>query len=219
MKRTFRQFVLMLNPSKTKPMAITSKKEYREDIFDVWGRKTPSYEKHYETEVIKPLADFGVGTNAVSDAKGKILGAAYEVLIMAYFIGLYSKRQKPLGEYVDIKDCGQPIQYWGNLDSKKGRKAYPKLREYMFMSLVARTPDIDWIALDKGQRTVNETVSMLMITMEEFINYGLSVLAEKLKEDEGYFYNKNSFLDIFKSLTRPKQDEAEEEEDAPESLD
>ena len=87
------------------------------------------------------------------------------------------------------------------------------------MSLVARTPDIDWIALDKGQRTVNETVNMLMLTMEEYINYGLSVLAEKLKEDEGYFYNKNSFLDIFKGLTRSKQDKAEEEEDAPESLD
>lgn len=219
MKKTFRLFVLMLNPSKTKAMPISSNNKYREDIFDVWGRKTPSYEKHYESEVIKPLADFGVGTNAVSDAKGKILGAAYEVLIMAYFIGLYSKRQKPFGDYADIKDCGQPIQYWGNLDSKKGRKAYPKLREYIFLSLVARTPDIDWIALDKGQRTVSETVNMLMLTMEEYINYGLSVLAEKLKEDEGYFYNKNSFLDIFKGLTRPKQDKAEEEEDAPESLD
>lgn len=87
------------------------------------------------------------------------------------------------------------------------------------MSLVARTPDIDWIVLDKGQRTVNETVNMLMLTMEEYINYGLSVLAEKLKEDEGFFYNKNSFLDIFKSLTRPERDEAEKEEDAPESLD
>ena len=85
------------------------------------------------------------------------------------------------------------------------------------MSLVARTPDIDWVALDKGQRTVNETVNMLMLTMEEYINYGLSVLAEKLKEDEGFFYNKNSFLDIFKSITRPKRDE--DEEDAPESLD
>ena len=72
---------------------------------------------------------------------------------------------------------------------------------------------------DKGQRTVNETVNMLMLTMEEYINYGLSVLAEKLKEDEGFFYNKNSFLDIFKSLTRPKRDEAELEEDAPEPLD
>ena len=88
----------------------------------------------------------------------------------------------------------------------------------MFISLVARTPDIDWIALDKGQRTVNETVSMLMITMEEYINYGLSVLAEKIKEDEGYFYNKNSFLDIFKDFTRPEK-EMVVEEDVPESLD
>ena len=87
------------------------------------------------------------------------------------------------------------------------------------MSLVARTPDIDWIALDKGQRTVNETVNMLMLTMEEYINYGLSVLAEKLKEDESYFYNKNSFLDIFKGLTRPKQEKGDESEDAPEPLD
>ena len=55
--------------------------------------------------------------------------------------------------------------------------------------------------------------------MEEYINFGLSVLAEKLKEDEGYFYNKNSFLDIFKDLTRPKQEKDDESEDAPESLD
>ncbi len=200
-------------------MPITINKEYREDIFDLWGRKTPSYEKHYEDEVIKPLADFGHGTNAASDAKGKILGTAYEVLIMAYFIGLYSKKQMPFGDYVDIKDCGQPIQYWGNLDSKKGRKAYPKLREYIFISLVARTPDIDWITLDKGQRTVNETVNMLMITMEGYINYGLSVLAEKMKQDEGYFYNKNSFLDIFKKLACPKRKTNDESDEGPESLD
>ena len=89
----------------------------------------------------------------------------------------------------------------------------------MFISLVARNPDIDWIALDKSQRTVNETVNMLMLTMEEYINYGLSVLAEKLKEDEGYFYNKNSFLDIFKDLTRPKQESDDESEARPEPLD
>lgn len=58
-----------------------------------------------------------------------------------------------------------------------------------------------------------------MLTMEKYINYGLSVLAEKLKEDEGYFYNKNSFLDIFKRLTRPKQDTNDDKEDVPESLD
>lgn len=51
----------------------------------------------------------------------------------------------------------------------------------MLISLVARTPDIDWIAFDKGQRTVNETVNMLMSTMEEYINYGLSELVEKIR--------------------------------------
>lgn len=55
--------------------------------------------------------------------------------------------------------------------------------------------------------------------MEEYINYGLSVFAEIIKEDEGYLFNKNSFLDIFKDLTRPKQEKDDESEDAPEPLD
>ncbi len=173
-------------------------------LYEMWGRRTPSYEKHYEIEVIKPLADFGKGTNEASEAKAKILGAGYEALILAYFIGLYSGKKVPLDQYADIKDLGQPIQYWGNLDSKKGRRAYPKLRDYIFISLIARTPEIDWIAVDMGKWTINETVALLMSTMEEYINYGLSVIAEKLKYDEGYFYSKNAFLDMFKELTTSK---------------
>lgn len=189
-------------------------------IFDVWARKTPSYEKHYEQEVIKVISDFGKGTNEASDAKGKILGAGYEPLIMAFFIGLYSNKKIPFEPYTDIKDLGQPIQFWGNLDSKKGRRAYPRLKEYIFISLVARTPEIDWIELDKGKRTVNETVALLMKTMEEYINYGLAIIAEKLKEDESYFYNKNSFIEIFRELTFPIEEENNIIlEDVPESLD
>ena len=203
-------------------MALSDKK-FNQDlftrIFDVWARKTPSYEKHYEQEVIKVISDFGKGTNEASDAKGKILGAGYEPLIMAFFIGLYSKKKIPFDQYADIKDLGQPIQFWGNLDSKKGRRAYPRLKEYIFIELVARTPEIDWIALDKGKWTVNETVALLMSTMEEYINYGLAIIADKLKEDESYFYNKNSFIDIIKELTHPKvESERIVSEDAPESL-
>lgn len=190
------------------------------DIYDVWGRRTPSFEVHYQKEVISVLSDYGHGTNKTSDDKGKILGAGYEVLIMAFFIGLYSNKMLPFEEYADIKDTGQPIQFWGNLDSKTKRKAYPKLREYMFVALVARTPDIDWIELDKGKRTVNECVALLMDTMEQYINYGLSVIREKLQEDESYFYSKSSFLDIFKELTHPivKVDKIISD-DIPESLD
>ena len=187
-------------------------------IYDVWAKKTPLYAKKYEKDVIKAMCDFGKGTTEVSDAKGKILGAAYETLIIALFIGLYSKKKADFTPYEDTKDCGQPIQYWGNLDSKKLRHAYPRLREYIFIALVSRTPEIDWIELDKGNLTINEVVSMLMDTMEAYINYGLSVLAEKLKEDESYFYNKNSFLDIFMQLTNPDIEKITDT-DAAESLD
>ena len=189
--------------------------------FDVWGRRNPSYEKRYENSVIKILADFGIGTNVASDAKGKILGAGYEVLIMAYFIGLYSNKRVPLNNEEEIKDLRQPIQYWGSIESRKGRRAYPRLKEYIFISLVARTPEVDWIELDKGNKTVSECVNLLINTMEEYINYGLSVMEDKLKEDEGYFYNKNSFLDIFRGLTAPAEPEEldKKEDDAPESLD
>ena len=138
---------------------------------------------------------------------------------MAFFIGLYSNKKIPFDQYADIKDLGQPIQFWGNLDSKKGQRAYPRLKEYIFVALVARTPEIDWIALDKGKWTINETVALLMSTMEEYINYGLAIIADKLKEDESYFYNKNSFIDIFKELTHPKvESEKIVSEDIPESL-
>jgi hypothetical protein len=55
--------------------------------------------------------------------------------------------------------------------------------------------------------------------MEEYINYGLAIIADKLKEDESYFYNKNSFIDIFKELTHPiVESEKVVSEDIPESL-
>lgn len=201
-------------------MALSNKLDLDETfvrIYDVWGRKTPSYEKHYETEVIKPLTDFGYGTNEASDAKGKILGAGYEVLIMAFFIGLYSNEMKPLDEDENIKDLGQPIQYWGNLDSKKHRKAYPRLREYIFIALVARNNDIDWLELDKGKWTINETVSLLMDTMEQYINYGLNEMKKRLDDDESFFLSKNSFIDMFKELTTPAKEE-DDFNDVPEAL-
>lgn len=204
-------------------MAFNEKFKYKDafaDIYDVWGRRTPSFEVHYQKEVISILSDYGHGTTKNSEDKAKVLGAGYEVLIMAFFIGLYSNKMLPFEEYADIKDTGQPIQFWGNLDSKTRRRAYPKLREYMFIALVARTPDIDWIELDKGKRTVNECVALLMDTMEQYINYGLSVIREKLQEDESYFYSKSSFLDIFKELTNPKEKTVRiVNDDIPESLD
>lgn len=172
-----------------------------EKIIDVWGRRNPKFEKHYEQSVIRVLADYGIGASEHTDAKGKILGAGYEPYIMAFFIGLYANKRIPLPEDSDeVKGLGQPLDKWGNLDSKKFRKAYPKLREYIFISLVAKTK-IDWIALDKGEIKVADVVTQLIKTMEEYANYGFSVMADKLKSDKGYFFSKRAFLDIFMELT------------------
>ena len=189
--------------------------------FESWGKKTPSYEKHFEESLIKSLTDFGKGTNEASDAKGKVLGAGYEALIMAFFIGLYSDKRLPLSKDAGIKDLGQPIQYWGNIESRKGRRAYPKLREYMFIALVSKTPEINWLELEKGNRTLNETVNLLMSTMEEYINYGLSVMEEKIKVDETFFFNNSALLDIFRQLTAPEELDSSnaDNSDEPEPLD
>ena len=175
-----------------------------EKLIDIWGRRTPKFEKKYEQSVMRVISDYGVGASENTGAKGKILGAGYEPYIMAFFIGLYSNKRLPLSDDSDdLKVLGQPLQYWGNLDSKKFRHAYPALRSYMFIALVAKT-DIDWIALDKGDIKVSTVVAKLIETMEEYANYGFSVMEDKLREDKGYFFSHRSFLDIFLQLTTKK---------------
>lgn len=188
-----------------------------EKLIDIWGRRTPKFEKKYEKSVMRVISDYGVGASENTGAKGKILGAGYEPYIMAFFIGLYAKKKLPLSEESnDLKVLGQPLQFWGNKESKNFRKAYPALRSYIFISLVART-DIDWIALDKGDIKPSSVVASLIETMEEYANYGFSVMEEKLNEDKGYFFSHRSFLDMFLQLTTKTVENIDDSDD-PEDL-
>lgn len=187
-----------------------------EKLIDLWGRRNPRFEKRYEQSVIRVISDYGVGASINTGAKGKILGAGYEPYIMAFFIGLYANKRIPLSEDAnELKGLGQPLQYWGNLDSKKFRKAYPNLRSYIFIALVAKT-DIDWIALDKGVIEPGAVVTALVNTMEEYANYGFSVMEDKLNEDKGFFFSNRAFLDMFLQLTDKQI--SEEESEIPEDL-
>ena len=186
-------------------------------LLDIWARRNPKFEKKFEQSVMRVISDYGIGASEHANAKGKVLGAGYEPYIMAFFIGLYSNKRLPLSDDSDeTKVLGQPIQYWGNLDSKKFRKAYSKLRTYIFVALVAKT-DIDWIALDNGDIKVSSVAASLLETMEEYANYGFTVLEDKLKEDKGFFFSHRSFLDIFLQLTS-KEESCDDEEDKPEEL-
>lgn len=191
----------------------------KEKLFDLWANRNPNWEIKYEETILKTFCDYGKGSTILQEARGKIFGAGYEIIIIAFFIGLYHNRRKELTpDTTKKKSLGQPIKYWGNLDSKPGRTAYPEIRKYMFAALVART-DIDLIALDKGDITPRKVVDKLMTTMEEYINWGLDYMAEKMEDNPNCYFKETSFLREFMEFIAPDTSKDESSDDEPESLD
>lgn len=181
-----------------------------ENLFDIWARRNPKWEAKFEESLIRVFTDYGVGASELTTAKGKALGAGYELFIYAFFIGLYADKKRELvGE---TKTFGQPPQYWGNLDSKKFRKAYPRLREYIFTALVAKTKELDLISLEKGEIPDSQAVDMLKDTMEQYANYGFYFMEDKLKNNPNYFYKNSSFLSVILKLVQPANSNEEIEE-------
>ena len=84
------------------------------------------------------------------------------------------------------------------------------MRSYIFIALVAKT-NVDWIALDKGDIDPSIVVTALVKTMEEYANYGFSVMEEKLREDKGYFFSNRAFLDLFLQMTDKSVEMTDEE--------
>lgn len=186
-------------------------------LYDEWAKRNPYWEKRYEESVIKKFTDYKVGESSYKEDRGKLFGAGYEIVIIAFFIGLYyNQRKKLIADSTKRKVLGQPIQYWGNNDAGKFRKAYPKIRDYIFIALVAKS-DIDFIALDKGEITLRKAVDILMDTMEEYINWGLDYIEDKILSDSNYFFSPTAFLDVFLGFDSPNDEE--EDDDEPEALD
>ncbi|MCC8039065.1 MAG: glycoside hydrolase family 15 [Bacteroidales bacterium] len=189
----------------------------REKLFDAWARRNPQFDKKYE-EMLRHYCEYGKGTNEFSSDRAKILGAGYELYIVAFFIGLYADGTKSLPEDpTKRKVFGQPIEYWGNVERRGLRQAYPQLRQYIFMGLLARS-DIDFLALDKDEIRLSKAVDILIDKMEEYANFGFDVIQEKLEEDSSWLSRNQSLLDLFLSFV-PKEVQASDDDDEPESLD
>lgn len=189
-----------------------------ETLYEIWAKRNVYFEVDLEESVIRRIADYGSGANSYNSAKGFSLGGGYEVYILAFFIGLYANKRRPIeGEK---KTFGQPIQYWGNLEKRGERKPYSKLRDYMFAACIART-DIDLLALERGDISVSAAVSAMITIMDEYANYGLHQLLDKLDDDKHFFTNNSSFLSIFFPLFNELNQSYDdlEDSDQPESLD
>ncbi len=206
--RIWQQFVLQ-----------SKKLSNMETLYDLWGKRNPEWEERYQDSVISVFSDYGKGTNQYQEVRGKIYGAGYEVFILAFFIGLYSNKTKPLIEdRAKRKHFGWAISNWGTGESRLGRTQYPRLREYMFAALIART-DIDFIALDKGEITQRKVVDDLITKMEEYANYGFDFIQEKLETNPNYFFNETAFLRVFLDFLKDNDTDNDSTEDEPDSLD
>ena len=190
-----------------------------ESLYELWSKRNPEWEGRYQDSVISVFSDYGKGVNQYQEVRGKIYGAGYEVFILAFFIGLYNNKTKPLIEdKAKRKHFGWAISNWGTGESRLGRMQYPRLREYMFAALIART-DIDFIALDKGEITSRKVVDDLINKMEEYANYGFDFIEEKLEENPNYFFRNGAFLRVFLEFLKNEREESEDNNYLPESLD
>lgn len=189
-----------------------------EAIFDLWAKRNPEWEVRYQKPIIELFCNYGKGVDQYQDIRGKIYGAGYEIFIIAFFIGVYHGKTKPLNvDKSKRKNFGQPIMYWGSIENRVGRQAYPRIKEYMYAALIART-DIDWISVDKGEMTSRAVVDKLIEKMEQYANFGFDYISEKLEDDPNYFFKDTAFLRIFTSLLSNKNDEPFIDE-SPDALD
>lgn len=125
---------------------------------------------------------------------------------------MLTDQTKPLVEdATKRKSFGWAISNWGTQESRLGRTQYPRLREYMFTALVAKT-DIDLIALDKGEIKPSKVVDQLIDKMEQYANFGFDYIKEKLEDDPNYFFKDTAFLRVFLSFL-PSTEESQSQED------
>ena len=189
-----------------------------ETLYELWGKRNPEWEERFQDSVISVFSDYGKGVNQYREIRGKIFGAGYEVFILAFFIGLYNDKTKPLvDDKAKRKSFGWAISNWGTGEARFGRTQYPRLREYMFAALIART-NIDFIALDKGEITQRKVVDDLIKKMEEYANYGFDFIEEKMEVNPNYFFKETAFLRVFLDFLKDENDN-DSIDDEPDSLD
>lgn len=174
-------------------------------LYEAWLERIDSYYSEiYAIKIIEAFSQYGGGNSETREGNGKMFGAGYEVFIYAFFIGLYSGIRKPL--YGPKKKFRMRMKDWGNVNPnvQKGRKKYTKIQEYIFMVLVAKS-DVDFIAIDKGELSVDEACDILMTTLNDYTNQGLYLMNAKMQDDPNFFYSNMGFVDFLKFIINKEE--------------
>jgi hypothetical protein len=166
-----------------------------ENLYEVWleSRNSQFEEEPFFEPIIKRYCYWHGGTNDKVEIKGKVFNAAYEIYIYAFFLGLYAGKRRPLDG--KKRDFSMEMKRWGNINLSifPDRKTYPQIQKYVFAALIAKS-DIDLLAIDRGDMSANEGVSILMKTLSEYANGGFHLMKDKMDVIPDYFDGQQSFL-------------------------
>lgn len=164
------------------------------NLFEKWKTKIPKYSEVHKDLFISLSQKFGAeGEKKIN--LGKHFSTNYELYTYAFFLGLYSNEYTPIPDSEKKTDFSHHIQHWGSKTTVSTRKDFTNLQENIFIALIAKT-NIDLISLEKGELDEDDAVKSLIKTMESYTNGGLILIKEKLEENQNYFLQPTSFLNM-----------------------
>ncbi|MBP7508991.1 MAG: hypothetical protein KA807_14355 [Prolixibacteraceae bacterium] len=165
------------------------------NLFDKWKTQVPKYSEEFRKLLFDPLSKKGGGSEKSKVDLGKHFSNNYELYMYAFFLGLYEDEYIPIPETSKKDDFGHPIQFWGSKAGRLERTDFTILQEYMFIALIAKT-SLDLLALEKGEVSEKDAIKELLQTMEAYTNGGLTLIKEKLDENQNFFLQPTVFLNM-----------------------
>ena len=166
-----------------------------DNLFDKWKTQIPKYDQEFSKPLFEPLSKKGGGSEKSKTDLGKHFSNNYELYMYAFFLGLYNDEFLPIPDGSKKVDFSHAIQYWGSKGNRFDRNDFTILQEFMFAAVVAKS-NVDFIALEKGELSEKDAVKELTQTMEGYTNGGLTLIKEKLEENETLFLQPTSFLNM-----------------------
>ena len=157
-------------------------------LYDKFIDHVPNYSAEHE-DLFDNFAKKGGAEGSARETAGKHFSTFYEFYTYCFFLGLYNNVEQEVNKK---KNFSMKISSWG---TKKGtgREDFSKLQQNIFIALINKV-DIDFIALDKGDISVDEVCKDLWHKLESITNGGAYLVKEKHDENPNYFLSEASFL-------------------------
>ena len=89
---------------------------------------------------------------------------------------------------------------WGRKSTETGRKDYTLIQKYIFVALIAKS-NIDLLAVDKGELSLEGACDILMTTLNEYANTGFQQILPPGKDEiDSKLFENTGLLDMIRNF-------------------